>query len=128
MRIVPQLPVFVKNTKGALEHITNVLTKSDINIVGISTHEAFEYGIFRMVVSDPDRAEQELKNAKVPGVIRGDVLQVDLPDNPGELHTTLRKLADNGVNIGYIYASGGKESAIIYMACDDLQKAVETLS
>ena len=128
MRIISQLSVFVKNTKGALEHITNILNTGGVNIIGISTHDAFEYGVIRMVVGDTDRAEQELKNANIMGVIKSDVLEAELPDNQGELHNTLRKLADNGINVGYVYATSGKGTSIIYIACGDLEKAIETLS
>ncbi len=128
MRIIPQLSVFVKNTKGALEYITNILNKSGVNIVAISTHDAYEYGVVRLIVNDPNRAEQELRNANVLGVIKSDILEVELLDEPGELHNALRKLADNGVNVGHVCATSGKGKAIIYIACNDLQKALETLS
>lgn len=128
MRIVSQLSVFTKNTKGALEHIANVLASKSINITGISTHEAFEYGVIRLVVSDPAVAERCLQDARLPGVIRTDILEVELPDQPGELHNMLRKLADNSINIGYTYATSGQGKSIIYVACDDLQKALRILS
>jgi hypothetical protein len=128
MRTVSQLSVFVRNTKGALEYITNVLSSKGINIIGISTHEAFEYGVIRLVVSDPNAAETELKNAQVPGVLRNDILEVILEDQPGELHNMLRKLASKGVNVGYLYATSGQGKSITYIACDDLQKAIQALS
>lgn len=128
MRIVSQISVFTKNTKGALEHIANVLATAGINITGISTHDAFEYGVIRLVCSDAELAEKSLKDARLPGVIRTDVLEVELEDKPGELHNMLRKLADNSVNIGYVHATSGQGVSIVYAACDDLQKAMQTLS
>jgi hypothetical protein len=127
MRLVPQLSVFTPNKKGALEHITNILVSKGINIAGLTTHDAFEYAVIRLIVSDPDEAEKQLKNANIPGIIRSDVLEVELPDEPGTLHTTVRKIADHGVNIGYVYATSGKGTSIVYIACDDLQKAMESL-
>ena len=55
-----QVSVYAENKKGALKVITGILTEAQINILGSVTNDSAEYGIIRMVVTDPDKA-QDLK-------------------------------------------------------------------
>ena len=43
--------------------ITNVLTGNNINIWGSVTNDSAEFGIIRMVVSDPELAKEKLEEA-----------------------------------------------------------------
>lgn len=52
-----QVSVYAENKKGALKVITGILTEAQINILGSVTNDSAEYGIIRMVVTDPDKAQ-----------------------------------------------------------------------
>ena len=43
-----------------MEHVTRVLAEDDINILGSVTNDSAEYGIIRMVVTDPEKAQAAL--------------------------------------------------------------------
>ena len=51
-----QVSVFAENQRGMMEKITGVLRSEDINILGSVTNDSAEYGIVRMVVSNPAAA------------------------------------------------------------------------
>ena len=52
---VTQLTVFLENRSGRLAEVADLLGAAGINIRGFSTTEAAEYGIVRLIVTDPER-------------------------------------------------------------------------
>ena len=58
--MLKQLSIYAENKKGALQAMTNALYEAGINIWGSVTNDGAEYGINRMVVSDPDKAKEVL--------------------------------------------------------------------
>ena len=61
--MLKQLSIFAENVKGAMHKMTQILQENDINILGSVTNDSAEYGIVRMVVSDPDKAGKALTEA-----------------------------------------------------------------
>lgn len=54
--LIKQVSVFIENKPGRLLAITKVLTDNGINIVSISLSDTSEYGLLRLIVSDPEGA------------------------------------------------------------------------
>lgn len=54
---VKQLSVFMENREGRLEQAAEVLKQQEINILSLSMADTTEYGMLRMVVSDPEQAQ-----------------------------------------------------------------------
>lgn len=100
---VKQLSVFIENKAGRVSEVTDVLGRAGINIRGFSVSDTADYGIVRLVVDDPDRADATLHEAGF-AVKMNDVLCVELPDRPGGLASVLKIVADAGVNIEYVYS------------------------
>ena len=61
--MLKQLSIFAENIKGKMQQVTGILLEENINILGSVTNDSAEYGIVRMVVSNPDRALEALTNA-----------------------------------------------------------------
>ena len=74
-----------------------------------SNDDSAEYGIVRMVVSDPDKAEQALQAAGYM-TRQTDVLGVEVVDQPGNLNSLLKTLLETNIDIDYIYLSFNRES------------------
>ena len=102
--MLKQLSIYAENKKGALQAMTNALYEAGINIWGSVTNDGAEYGINRMVVSDPDKAKEVLTEK---GYLCRfvDVLAVEIEDKPGALNTLLTALLDSNVNVDYTYLS-----------------------
>ncbi|MCI8527832.1 MAG: amino acid-binding protein [Lachnospiraceae bacterium] len=115
---VKQISVFMENREGRLEQVTEVLKQHAINILSLSMADTTEYGMLRMVVSDPDAAQKALQEKGFSARLT-DVLAVRLEDKAGELHKLTHILCANGINIEYMYALASAEiRAMIVKASD----------
>jgi hypothetical protein len=78
---VKQLSVFLENKPGKLAEILKVLKQKNIDIRALSLADTSEFGILRMIVSDPQGAYRELKQSLVQ-VSLTDVIAVAVSDEP----------------------------------------------
>ncbi|MGE5507189.1 MAG: ACT domain-containing protein [Chitinophagales bacterium] len=126
---VRQLSVFLENKAGRLAKVTRVLGEHGINIRALSIADTTDFGILRMIVGDPDRAERLLK-AEGFAVTTTGVLAVEVPDRPGGLAEVLGVLEREGHNIEYIYAFVEKASsdALVLIRVEDTAGAAATLT
>jgi hypothetical protein len=121
---VTQLTVFLENRSGRLAEVADLLGAGGINIRGFSTTEAAEYGIVRLIVSDPDRARALLHDAGFSTHF-SEVICVRVPDEPGGLARVLDQLAAAGASIDYLYSISFQN---ICFAVHDIDRAIELLA
>ena len=115
---VKQLSVFIENREGRLEQVTDVLKTQNINILSLSMADITEYGMLRMVVSNPEVAKKALREEGFSAMLT-DVLAVKLEDKVGELHKMTHILCSQGLNIEYMYAlASANRRAMIVKASD----------
>jgi hypothetical protein len=126
---VRQLSVFLENKQGRLAKVTRLLGEQGINIRALSIADTTDFGILRMIVDDPERAEQLLREAGFAVTTTG-VLAVEVPDRPGGLAEVLAVLELAGMNIEYLYAFVEKASAdaLVLIRVEDLPKAAGVLT
>lgn len=120
---VTQLTVFLENRSGRLAEVADLLGKEGINIRGFSTTEAAEYGIVRLIVTDPERARQLLHDAGFTTHF-SQVICVRVPDEPGGLAKVLDEVATAGASIDYLYSISFQN---ICFAVRDIDRAIELL-
>jgi len=123
-----QISIFLENKSGRLAEVTDLLARNNINIRALSLADTADFGIFRLIVSDPGRAAALLKdNGFTLG--RNEVVAVVVPDRPGGLAGILGTLQGKGINVEYMYAFVQKSAgnAIIIFRFDELEKAIEVL-
>ncbi len=124
---IKQLTVFLENKTGRLKEMAQALGKAGINITAFSMAENAEFGILRMIVSEPDKALQILKEEHFT-VNLTDVICLGCSDVPSSLAKALGILSENGVEIEYMYAfSSGGGTASIILRPGDVDKAIEVL-
>jgi hypothetical protein len=126
---VKQLSVFLENKPGKLAEILKVLKQKNIDIRALSLADTSEFGILRMIVSDPQGAYRELKQSLVQ-VSLTDVIAVAVSDEPGGLLAVLTCLQDSGLSLEYAYAFVGKHAGTAYVVLrtDDTGRAVAALA
>ena len=56
---VQQLSVFLENREGRLEEVLDVLAKKGANIVALSLADTSDYGMLRLIVSDPHKGRAD---------------------------------------------------------------------
>ena len=125
---VKQLSVFIENREGRLDQVLATLKNNNINIVSLSLADTSDYGLLRMIVSDPSQGKTVLKEAGFTAMLT-DVLAVKLAHKVGQLQVLLAEICKAGINIDYMYAlATGSDDASIVIKTADLEKAEEVLS
>ena len=104
-----QISIYAENRRGMMRDITKVLLDEGINILGSVTNDSAEYGIIRMVVSDPEKAAEAFQRE---GYIcrLTDVIGVEVADEVGNLNKLLTALHESNINVDYIYLSFNRVS------------------
>lgn len=125
---IQQLSVFVENKSGRLAEIAQVLATANIDIRAISVADTSDFGILRVIVDNPAMAVKVMRDAGMT-VALTDVIAVGINDKPGEFAGVLKILAENKLDVEYMYAlssrNDGKASVIIRV--DDSDKAENLL-
>ncbi|MGI6188476.1 MAG: ACT domain-containing protein [Caldicoprobacteraceae bacterium] len=123
-----QISVFLENKRGKLAEVTGVLADNNIDMWAISIADTTNFGILRIIVDDPDKAVDVMRNAGYT-VSTTEVLAVEVPDQPGGLHQVLDILRKEGISIEYLYSFVRRpaEKALILFKVDCLNDAVDIL-
>ena len=127
--LVKQISVFIENRSGRLAAACRALAEKQINILALSLADTADFGILRLIVSDPDAGLETLKGAGFT-VVANDVLAVQVQDRPGGLADILKVLEKDGINVEYMYAFSSvrtKRAALIFRF-EDSQAAIKSLN
>jgi len=125
---IHQISVFLENRTGQLAEITRLLAAENVDIRAISIAETADYGLARMIVDDSHKASSILLQ-------HGDILSmtpvwaVEVPDRPGGLAEVLGVLAENHVDVEYMYSlfAHKEEKAYMVMRITDEPRFLSTL-
>ena len=110
---IKQLSVFLENRKGRLNEVLSLLALADVNIVALSLADTSEYGMLRMIVSDPEKGKAVLKEAQIVAMLT-DVVALRVPHATGSLYKALDFIDAGDINIEYMYAfANGKDAAAV---------------
>lgn len=101
--VIKQLSIFVENKAGRLAEITATIAAAGIDIRALSIADTTNFGILRLIVDKPDVAEKALREAGLT-VSLTNVIAVGIPDQPGGFAVAMKALADEDVDIEYMYA------------------------
>lgn len=124
--IIKQLTVFLENKSGRLAELTKVLGENDINISALSIADTSEYGLLRLIVNDGDKAVKLLKEEGF-SVSLTDVICLCVAHKPGTLYEAIQILANNEIDVEYMYAYVARDRAAVIMKLTDPLKAIEVL-
>ena len=123
---INQLSIFIENRAGTLVKVLDILKQSSIQIVASTIADTAEYGIYRLICSEPARAYQELKSAGV-AVALSDVFALELDNEPGCAADAIRSISDAGIGITYTYTFLLNGKGILIFRTEDTEKARETI-
>lgn len=126
--IMNQLSVFVENKRGRLAEITKVLMDNQIDIRALSIADTKEFGILRLIVSEPTKAALVLKEEGFT-VSLTKVIGIGIEDKPGGLYHAMEILRDGEISVEYMYAfiSRSEKNAYVILRVADNDKAAELL-
>lgn len=126
--LVKQISVFVENKPGRMAAILEVLAYNEIDISALSIADTTDFGVLRLIVSDPEKAKKVLNDAGVV-VKTTDVVAASMEDRPGGLAEVLNVINDGKIMIEYMYAFAGrgKMGAMVVIKVNNPEKATELL-
>lgn len=123
--IVKQVSVFLENKSGRLNEVTQILGDAGLNMSAFTIADTSDFGILRLIVSDPERAKELLKKNNFAVQIT-EVILVKSPNRPGGLAKMLNVLNAENVFIEYMYAfSNSEDTAVIVLRPTDLEKCMD---
>jgi hypothetical protein len=133
MRKVAEIVVTLECKPGTLAHLCSTLGKAGVNISavmapGVSGAKARQ-GRVRLLVDNPDKAKEALKNAKIR-FGEEEAIATELDNRPSALCEIAEKLAQAKMNIRYAYgtATEGSTKATVVLAVADIAKALAVLA
>lgn len=126
--MIDQLAVVVKNKPGSLRRITRLLAEEDINCLCISTYDAPDFGILRMIVNDLDKC-YKLLEAHGELVMKDRVIAVPMEDRAGAMDGILETVEEANINIDcmYSYISSQLRSAVLIFRAEDIEETESVL-
>ena len=123
---IHQLSIFIENRSGTLVKVLQVLKQAQIQIIASTIADTAEYGIYRLICSEPIRAYEELKKAGV-AVALSDVVALELDNEPGRSADAIEIISKTGISITYMYTFLFNGKGILIFRTDNTDAARETI-
>jgi hypothetical protein len=120
IRKVKEIRLSMPNRVGLLSEITTAVAKAKVNLNAVCAYSLENTAFFNLITGSNAKAKKALAPLGYETTEK-DVIQVELPNKPGELQKVAKKIADAGIDIDFMYATtaGGKATCILKTA-DDL--------
>jgi hypothetical protein len=118
---VKQLSIFLENRSGTLTKVLDVLKENSVRIIASTIADTAEYGLFRIICSDPQKAFDALSETGV-AVALSDVFVVEL-NRPGQVADTIRLFSDADMSIIYMYSFLFHGKGVLVFRTDNTQEA-----
>ena len=126
---IKQVSVFAENRTGGILDVIRALGEGGVDIRALSVADTQGFGILRLIVDNIDKAKAMLSDSGTIYSIT-DVVGIKVPDSPGGLSSVLTLLADNQINVEYLYAfvSVPGTSAYVVLRVADNDEAIRVLT
>ena len=127
--MVQQLSVFLQNKSGKIAAVVRALSESGVDIRALSIADTADFGILRMLVSDISAAKAALAEHNCILSVN-EVTVIAVPDVPGGLSRVLSLMAQEKIDIEYMYSliERGVDVAYMVFRVSDEARLLEVLS
>ncbi|HCE47662.1 MAG TPA: amino acid-binding protein [Prevotellaceae bacterium] len=123
---ISQLSIFIENKSGTLLQVLELLKKAGISLIASNIADTVEYGICRIICSEPARAYAELKKAGI-AVALSDVFAIELDNQVGRAADAIAILAKEGISITYLYSFLVNGKGVLIFRTDNAERASEAI-
>ena len=123
---IQQLSVFLENREGRLDTVLKILAENDVNIVALSLADTSDYGMLRMIVSDPHKGKAALKDAGITAMLT-DVVALRVPHAAGSLSKAMHQIVEGEINVESMYAFANGADAAAVLKSDDPTRVIDIL-
>ena len=122
-----QLSIFIENKQGTLLTVLNVLKSANIQIIASTISDTQDFGIYRIICDDPERAYIVLGEQGV-SVTLAEVFAIQLEDKPGEAARVLALFAEADISIAYMYSFLLSGKGILVFRSSDTEKTKQVIA
>lgn len=123
---VQQLSVFIENKAGTLLKVLELLKEANIQLIASTIADTVEYGIYRIICSEPMRAYETLKNAGI-SVALSDVFALTLDNQVGRAADAIKIFSNAKIGITYMYSFLLGNKGILIFRTDNPDRAREVI-
>ena len=124
---IRQLSIFIENQSGTLQKVLELIKQLRIQIIACTIADTAEYGLFRLICSEPDRVCAELKQYGVAVAI-SEVFAIEMNNQPGGAADVVGIISGAGVSITYMYAFLLDGRGILVFRTDQVEAAEAAIS
>ena len=104
---INQLSIFIENRSGTLIKVLHILKQAGIQIVASTIADTAEYGIYRLICSEPHRAYEE--------------------HEPGRAADAVETFSKAGISIAYMYTFLLRGKGIMVFRTENAEEAEKVI-
>jgi hypothetical protein len=123
---IQQISVFLENKVGRLNEVLSPIAQGGIRIISATVADTSEFGILRLITTDPQKTYQILKENKISSNI-SEVFAVVTESRPGQFVRTIEYFTQAGVNIEYMYCFSTKDKGVLILRTNNTEAASEVI-
>lgn len=124
--IVHQLSIFLENKFGKLSELLALLGSENIRIIAATVADTSEFGILRLIVSDPEKAYAIFQERGV-GANMTEVLAIKSDAEAGRFAQIISLFTQAGVSIEYMYCFSLDKQSIMIIRTNNKEAAFEVI-
>lgn len=125
MQLVQEITVYIPNVPSSIAVLGDKLRAADVNISAIMCVDAGSKNKVHLIVSDVETAKIVLR--EIGTVETKSIIEVTMKNKPGAVASIGRACAASGLNIHNLYATSSGKESMVYIDCDNPEKALESL-
>lgn len=124
-----QISVFAENKPGRIERVARILEGAGVNIRAITIATSGSFGVIKLLVDDPGKAQAALA-ADGLSVSMREIVALLMEDRPGGLLEVAEILGREGINIedAYGFVIEDKKRAVLVIEVEEIPEVVGILT
>ena len=123
---VHQISIFVENKSGTLLRVLDLFKEAGVQLIASTISDTVEYGIYRIICSEPTRAYEVLRAAGISASM-SEVFAITLDNRPGRAADAVRVITGEGIGISYLYSFLLGGQGILVFRTDDAARTEEVI-
>ncbi len=124
---INQISVFLENKYGTLNKVLDLLAEAEIHVIAATVADTTEFGIMRLLVSEPQRAYTVLKNNEVSAYLT-DVFAIVLERTYARtFRDTVALFTRAGLSIEYMYSFADSGNLVLVLRTNNPESTREVV-
>lgn len=126
---VRQFSVMMPNRVGAFSSLASLLSRREIDVIGLSVQDSSDATIARLIVNDPDTAEELFMEQGIAYTL-SELLVVRMRESGVDLKKCLKTLYDAETNLDYAFSLMVQHQgySLLAMHLEDLEFGASVLN